>query len=236
MSVTRTAGRRGPRTASRRATARESGPRVEPAPTVTAEPDADPDEGGAQRQRRRPARRARTSSPDRSRAPRHRLLLACVAALSAGLVGVLLLNTIISQGAFRQYDLEVELILLAEEEEALMRAVQLAESPLSVEKEARKLGMVPAGSAVFFDLESGEVLGEPVPAPSPTGPVSFKDAPGVHPKPKRSASASPSASDGPVAPGEGPPAAAEGEAATDAAVPAAEPGPAPAPTASGGPQ
>ena len=78
------------------------------------------------------------------------MLLVCTATLAAGFFAVLLLNTIISQGAFRQHELEIQLILLAEKEEALARAVQKAEAPLEVEKAARKLGMVPAAAPVFL--------------------------------------------------------------------------------------
>lgn len=139
-------------------------------------------------------RARRTARVDRSgqrpRAPRHRMLLVCTAVLAAGLFGVLMLNTIISQGAFRQHELEIDLILLAEKEEALARAVQQAEAPLEVERRARELGMVPAAAPVFLRLSDGALLGEPVPAPKPTGPVDFIDAPGLQPTPAPSASAS----------------------------------------------
>ena len=138
-------------------------------------------------------RRRRTAGPrsvQRPRAPRHRMLLLCTAALAAGLLGVLMLNTIISQGAFRQHELEIDLILMAEQEESLARAVQLAEAPLEVERRARELGMVPAAAPVFLRLSDGRILGEPVPAPAPTGPIDFTDAPGLMPTPSASARAS----------------------------------------------
>jgi len=150
---------------------------------ATAEDTAQPATGSVRRPRTAP----------RSRPPRHRLLLVCTAVLAAGLFGVLLLNTIISQGAFRQHELEIDLILLAEREEALARAVQLAESPIEVEKRARKLGMVPAAAPVFLRLDDGSILGEPVPAPEPTGTVDFAGAPGIQPTPKPTPTASPSA-------------------------------------------
>lgn len=155
--------------------------------------------------------RSRARVPQRRPAPRHRLLLACVAVLSLGLLGVLLLNTVVSQGAFRQFDLELELIELSEEEERLARAVQLAEAPVSVERRARALGMVPAGSPVFLRLADGAILGEPVPAPAPTGPVSFQDAPGI--TPTRKPTATPTST---AAPGSSP-------TPTPAASPSAEP-------------
>jgi hypothetical protein len=125
--------------------------------------------------------RSRGARLRRPRAPRHRLLLVCTGVLAIGLLGVLLLNTVISQGAFRQHELEVALILISEEEEALARAVQQAEAPIEVERRARELGMVPAAAPVFLRLSDGAILGEPVPAPAPTGPVDFTDAPGMAP-------------------------------------------------------
>jgi hypothetical protein len=127
------------------------------------------------------------------------MLLVCTAILAAGFVGVLLLNTIISQGAFRQHELEIDLILLAEKEEALARAVQQAEAPLEVEKRARALGMVPAAAPVFLRLADGKILGEPVPAPEPTAPVDFSGAPGLQPTP----TPEPSAADASAAPAAG---------------------------------
>jgi len=64
--------------------------------------------------------------------------------------------------------------------------VQQAEAPLEVEKAARTLGMVPAAAPVFLRLSDGKVLGEPVPAPEPTGPIDFAGAPGIQPTPKPS--------------------------------------------------
>lgn len=124
------------------------------------------------------------------------MLLVCTAALAAGFFAVLLLNTVISQGAFRQHELEIDLILLAEKEEALARLVQQAEAPLEVEKAARKLGMVPAGAPVFLRLSDGAILGEPVPAPAPTAPVDFAGAPGLQPTPKPSPTDSAAAATG----------------------------------------
>ena len=198
MSSTRTAGRRdsrppGARTArttrtnrttTRRASAPVAAPRVDPA---GVEGEIGPDEEPAGTPPRRTGR-SRAQGMPRRRSPRHRILLVCTAVLAAGFFAVLLLNTVISQGAFRQHELEIQLILLAEKEEALARAVQLDEAPLEVEKAARKLGMVPAAAPVFLRLSDGKILGEPVPATAPTAPVDFAGAPGIQPTPKPSAS------------------------------------------------
>jgi hypothetical protein len=127
------------------------------------------------------------------RAPRHRLLVVCTAVLATGMLCVLLLNTMISQGAFRQYELELALIHASEADDQLSRQVQLAEAPLEVERRARALGMVPAAAPVFLRLSDGAVLGDPVPAPA-QGKVSFAGAPGwQNPKPRASATPSPPA-------------------------------------------
>ena len=197
MSSTRTAGRRdsrppGARTArttrtnrttTRRASASVAAPRVDPG--VEIEIGADEEIVGTPPRR---TGRSRAQGVPRPRSPRHRILLVCTAVLAAGFFAVLLLNTVISQGAFRQHELEIQLILLAEKEEALARAVQLDEAPLEVEKAARKLGMVPAAAPVFLRLSDGKILGEPVPATAPTAPVDFAGAPGIQPTPKPSAS------------------------------------------------
>ena len=154
MSSTRTAGRRDSRPPGAR-TARTTRTTSRRASSSVAAPVIDPGdmEIGAGRWLRilaTPSRRRRRPIPSqgtpRTRVPRHRMLLVCTAALAAGFFAVLLLNTVISQGAFRQHELEIELILLAEKEEALARSVQQAEAPLEVEKAARKLGMVPAAA------------------------------------------------------------------------------------------
>ncbi len=214
MSSSRTAGRReqrppGARTAPRRSrTALLEQPAPETSdPVFAAAPAATTDQEAATTPQGPPGARTRASSAARTgsrgaartRAPRHRLLVVASATLAIGLFAVLLINTIVSQGAFRQHELEVALILKAEQEEALARAVQAAEAPREVEKRARKLGMVPAGSPVFLRLSDGEILGEPVPAPTPTGKVSFAGAPGVQPTPRPSAGApAPSATPGAV--------------------------------------
>lgn len=191
-----------PRTAPRRTPAVGApAVRATGAPTATLEraelvevaPEGGPIVGAADPAAEQPPARSgsrRDRRVQRPRAPRHRLLLACTAVLALGLIGVLLLNTIISQGAFRQHELEIDLILTAEEEEALARAVQQAEAPIEVERRARALGMVPAAAPVFLRLSDGAILGEPVPAPKPTAPVDFKGAPGIQPTPKPTPSAS----------------------------------------------
>lgn len=99
----------------------------------------------------------------------------CTGVIGLSLLVVLFINAALSAGAFRQHALEIDVTLVSESEEALAQAVQVDEAPMTIEKRARALGMVPAGSPVFLDLGKGKVLGEPVPAPSPTTSFSFDD-------------------------------------------------------------
>lgn len=169
----------------------------------------------------------RSRSAHRVRAPRHRILLASIAVLGLGLLGVLLLSTVISQGAFRQHDLEVKLILLAEREEALSRELRQAEAPLELEKKARKLGMVPAAAPIFLRLSDGAILGVAVPAPPQVGKVDYRGAPGPLPsrKPKPKASPSAGTSDAAAVPAQPPvDSAAAGQPAQGAVAPPASQG------------
>jgi hypothetical protein len=177
MSATSTVSRRAARV-------RRAAPAAAPAVDLRAEP------GNRVSRARSSTLRSRAV---RVRAPRHRLLLASTATLALGLLGVLLLSTVISQGAFRQHDLEVSLILLAEKEEALAAGLQKAEAPLQLEKRARRLGLVPAAAPVFLRLSDGAILGERIPAPPQLGKVDYRGAPGPLPSKKPKASPSPDA-------------------------------------------
>lgn len=209
------AGASGTATLERSAVAVEAPPPEDPG----LEPHPAPDDAQALEQE---APNALRGGPRLPRSPRQRMLLACTAVLAVGLLGVLMLNTIISQGAFRQFELEVALTLTSEKEGALAAQVDLAEAPKQVEKRARALGMVPAASPVFLRLSDGKVLGEPVAAVPEPGKVSLKDAPGIlpTPKPSPSASASDPASAGAEDPSPtGTGAGADGAAADGAVVP-----------------
>ncbi|MGV1005366.1 MAG: hypothetical protein ACOYEV_11510 [Candidatus Nanopelagicales bacterium] len=161
MSATQTTTEGGRLSAGERSAARSASPQRRPTSSGAG--------AGSQRAR------SQSRADARDRAPRHRILLVSVAVIGLAMLSVLFLNAALSAGAFRQHDLEIQLILISEKEEALARKVQVDEAPLTIEKRARKLGMVPAASAVFLDLSTGKVLGEPVPAPSPTEIVTFGD-------------------------------------------------------------
>lgn len=90
-----------------------------------------------------------------------------LAVLTLGLLGMLLVNTALAQGAFTLTSLQQQRAQLLEQEQALRAQVALAEAPAQVEVAARELGMVPQDVPVFLRLTDGAILGNPVPQPAP---------------------------------------------------------------------
>lgn len=139
-----------------------------------------PDSPAPTRKARRTASRRRVSANPPAKAPtvaragspvsRRGLGLfvaAVLVILTVGGLGGLVINTSLNQGAFTLSELQAERVLLAEREEALVEEIAVASSPLRLEEEARKLGMVPQEAPAFIRLEDGAVLGNAVPQPAP---------------------------------------------------------------------
>lgn len=101
------------------------------------------------------------------RAPRGPFVLAVGAVLTIGLLGVLLLNTVVAQDAFTVSALQQKSAALADQEQVLTQAVAAADSPQRLESRARSLGMVPSENPGFLRLADGKVLGKPVPGKAP---------------------------------------------------------------------
>jgi len=134
------------------AAARATAPRPAPAPRRAPEPA-------------RPALRVLEPAP--FRAPRGPFVLAIGAVLTLGLLGVLLLNTVVAQDAFAVSALQQKSAALADQEQALTQAVAAADSPQRLESRARTLGMVPTENPAFLRLADGKVLGKPLPGKAP---------------------------------------------------------------------
>ena len=101
-------------------------------------------------------------------APKTPFVLLLLGLLGAGLVGLLLLNTIVAEDAFRLHDLQKSSVQLADREQEAMRSLELLENPMELARRAESLGMVPSGQPVFLRLPDGAVLGQPpTPAPAP---------------------------------------------------------------------
>jgi hypothetical protein len=90
-------------------------------------------------------------------------VLLVVGLLGGGLVSLLLLNTILAQGAFTMQNLQQQQTVLSERKEALEQQVAVQSSPEVLAKKARALGMVPRGRAAFLDAQSGKVYGRMAP-------------------------------------------------------------------------
>ena len=122
--------------------------------------------------RRAPARRERpalqvVTPADRAGSPWFPVL--CVALMLAGLAAVLGLNTSMAQSSFEVSALEARSASLADTEDSLAQQVNDKAAPQRRALRADELGMVPAGSAAFIDVDKGKVLGVAEVAKTPEG-------------------------------------------------------------------
>ncbi len=114
----------------------------------------------------RAARLARFMPSGPATAARTPFVLLVVVLLGGGLIGLLLLNTSLSQGSFKLSELRKRTTELTDEEQALQRDVDARSAPDALERRARELGMVPGGGPAFLEPD-GTVRGLPSPAPTP---------------------------------------------------------------------
>jgi len=146
----------------------------------------------------RAADRLRVVPQATARASSGAFALFVAALLAGGLLGLLALNTLISQGSFASDDLTRRQALLADQEEQLSQQVAELESPRSLALAATRLGMVGTVNPVFIDPRTGRVLGVPVPgraAPAPAPSPSASASPSTQPstQPSTGATTKPSA-------------------------------------------
>lgn len=119
-------------------------------------------------QRRAPAPRTplRLVPPARARQHRAPFVVLLVTLLASGLVGLLMLNTVLAQDAFVLHDLKRTVATLTDQQQALMQDVAAAQAPEALAARARALGMVESPGPVFIRLADGRVLGVATPASS----------------------------------------------------------------------
>jgi cell division protein FtsL len=101
-------------------------------------------------------------------APRVPFAALVLTVLGLGLVGLLVLNTSLQQGAFQARDLEDRAQALTEQRQALEIQVAELREPQRVADRAAAMGMVPNDSPAFLRLSDGKVLGHATPASSYT--------------------------------------------------------------------
>lgn len=98
-------------------------------------------------------------------APSHGgMLIVCAGLLLSGLLALLLLNMSMAEGSFRVHELQRAAGELSDAEAALEQGITAVSAPSALADQASRMGMVPAASPAFLDLESGEVLGVAAPA------------------------------------------------------------------------
>jgi hypothetical protein len=96
-----------------------------------------------------------------ARAPFVAMLLFVVV---AGVVGILVLTTMINANQFRLNDLQSKQAGLNQQEQQLQQNLAQQESPGSLVAAAHKLGLVPAGTLAYIQMPDGSVVGVPQPA------------------------------------------------------------------------
>ncbi|EMF55437.1 hypothetical protein SBD_2750 [Streptomyces bottropensis ATCC 25435] len=139
-------------------------------------------------------------------AARTPFVLLVVLLLGGGLIGLLVLNSALSEGSFKLDDLQDDVKSYTDEEQALQRDVDAYSAPDALQRRARELGMVPGGDPAFLNPD-GTVMGVPsaaqqsvarmplVLAPEildPGPPASPVPPPSTTPSPTPPASATPS--------------------------------------------
>jgi hypothetical protein len=114
-----------------------------------------------------PAARLRLVPTQRMAPARAPFVALVVAMLSAGLLGLLMLNTLVAQNSFTLQKLRQNNTALQIKEQTLQGQVDADEAPGMLAARASRLGMVPAGTPAFIRLPDGKVLGVPRPAVKP---------------------------------------------------------------------
>ena len=87
-----------------------------------------------------------------------------IVSVIAGVVGILVLNTKITENAFTLSAMRKEQTLLDQREQHLKQLISGYESPGSLAAAAAKLGLVEAGPPAFIVLPDGRTIGVPKPA------------------------------------------------------------------------
>jgi len=90
--------------------------------------------------------------------------IVCATLLALGLIGLLLLNTVLAQGSFTLSKLRATSDQLTDVQGALNQSLDASKSPANLAMRATRMGMVPAQSAAFLRLSDGKVIGVAQPA------------------------------------------------------------------------
>jgi cell division protein FtsB len=102
--------------------------------------------------------------PVRSRASRTPFVVVVLAVLAAGLVGLIIMSTVLQAQSFQAAKLDREATSLKTQQQSIAREVDRLQSPANVAQRAIAIGMVPNANPAFLRLADGKVLGKPVAA------------------------------------------------------------------------
>lgn len=106
----------------------------------------------------------RLVAPVRSRAGRAPFVVVVLTVLGVGLVGLILISTVLQAQAFEIARLSTQAAELETRQQTLTRDVERLQAPANVAERALRLGMVPNSSPVFLDPADGSVVGDASPA------------------------------------------------------------------------
>ncbi|MCL8251853.1 hypothetical protein AERO_10700 [Aeromicrobium fastidiosum] len=99
--------------------------------------------------------------PVRSRARKAPFVVVVLSVLGAGLVGLVLMSTVLQAQSFEATRLDRRAASLETRQQSIAREVDRLQSPANVAKRAIAIGMVPNANPAFLRLSDGKVLGKP---------------------------------------------------------------------------
>jgi cell division protein FtsL len=102
--------------------------------------------------------------PVRSRARKAPFVVVVLILLSAGLVGLIVMSTILQAQSFEAARLDQTAASLETQQQSLASEVDRLQSPSNVARRALSAGMVPNTNPAFLRLSDGKVLGKPAAA------------------------------------------------------------------------
>jgi cell division protein FtsL len=99
--------------------------------------------------------------PVRSRARKAPFVAVVLTVLSVGLVGLIVMSTVLQAQSFESQRLDRQAAELETQQQLLSREVDRLQSPANVARRAIAYGMVPNTNPAFLRLSDGKVLGKP---------------------------------------------------------------------------
>lgn len=99
--------------------------------------------------------------PVRSRARKAPFVVVVMAVLAVGLVGLILMSTVLQAQSFEAAELDRQAASLEAQQQLIGREVDQLQSPANVARRALELGMVPNQNPTFLRITDGKIFGKP---------------------------------------------------------------------------